>query len=94
MIKIASNGGDTSRKIQCCKFRELAYSLGFKKEDIPEEVSNGRMQRFDEILDFTRRAVNQKKSNRKSEYELDRISRYFKDVLKKNIVLAYDVVVA
>ena len=94
MLKAASTGGDTSRKAQCSEYRKIAANFGFKKKDFPEEVLNGRMQRFDEVLDFTRRACNQKKSNRKSNYQLDRISRYFKDVQTKNIEFATDVVEA
>ena len=94
MLKAANTGGNTSLKRQCSEYRRIAKDLGFKNEDIPEEVRSCRMQRFDAVLDFRRRACNQKKSNRKSNYQLNRISRYFKDVMKKNIAFACDVVEA
>ena len=88
MERAAKIGGSTTKKAQCAKFREIALKLGYKDEDIPQDVRNGRMQRFDEILDFTLRACNQKKSNRNDNYDIDRLSRYLKDVLKKNIEFA------
>ena len=51
------------------------------------------MQRFDAVLDFSLRACNQKRSNRKDTYELDRLSRYLKDVIRKNVEYACDMVV-
>jgi len=92
MEKIADSGGDTSRQIQCAKYRKIATNLGFKKEDLPIEVVNGRMQRFDGLLNFTRRAINQKRTNRKSSYALDRLSRYMKDVMRRNIDYGCDMV--
>ena len=94
MLKAAETGGDTSLKRQCSEYRKIAKKLGFKNSDIPEEVSSCRMQRFDAVLNFRRRACNQKKSNRKSDYQLNRISRYLKDVIKKNIAFACDVLEA
>ena len=86
MLKAASIRGDTTKKAQCAKYKKIAKDLGYKSDDIPEDVINGRMQRFDAVLDFSLRACNQKKSNRKESYELDRLSRYIKDVLKKNSI--------
>lgn len=94
MVAIARQGGDTTRRAQCAKYREIAYKLGYKKIDIPEDVLNGRMQRFDKLLNFSHRASNQKKANRDAHYELDRLSRYIKDVVKKNVEFATDMVKA
>ena len=88
MLKTASQGGDTSIKRQCSKYRKIALELGFKEEDIPDDVKKGRMQRFDRYLGFTLRACNQKKVNRKTSYEIDRLSRYVKDLIKRNISFA------
>ena len=85
MLKTAKIGGDTRRKAQCAKYRKIAYELNYMKEDISVDVRNNRMQRFDSILDFSLRAINQKKDNRKSTYEIDRLSRYVKDLMKRNI---------
>ena len=90
MIKAARTGGDTTRRVQCSKYKSIALEMGFKPKDFPEDVKNGRMQRFDKYLNFTKRAFNQKKSNREENYELDRISRYMKDLIKKNINFAAD----
>ena len=92
MLKAAETGGDTTKKAQCAKYREIAAKLGYKEEDIPDDVRNGRMQRFDDVLNFTLRAINQKKSNRKDNYDLDRLSRYMKDLIRKNIKFACDLV--
>ena len=94
MDKLADTGGDTSKKTQCSLYRKIAKKLGYKKEDLPIEVMNRRMQRFDDVLNFSRRAINQKKANRKDNYDLDRLSRYIKDVMRKNIVYACDMVEA
>ena len=88
MLKTANQGGNTSMKQQCSKYRKIALELGFKEEDFPDDVKNGRMQRFDRYLGFTLRACNQKKVNRKTSYEIDRLSRYVKDLIKRNIAFA------
>ena len=46
------------------------------------------MQRFDKYLGFTLRACNQKKTNRNTSYEIDRLSRYVKSMIKRNIAFA------
>ena len=53
MIKTANLGGDTTRKSQCTKYKKIALEMGYKKEDFPEEVLNERMQRFDNVLNFS-----------------------------------------
>ena len=88
MIKAAKMGGNTTRREQCSKYRKIALKLGFEEKDIPIDVKNSRMQRFDHILNFTRRACNQKKSNLNEKYDIDRLSRSMKDVIKKNIDFA------
>ena len=92
MEKAARVGGDTTRKTQCTKYKQIARSLGFEDKKFPEEVLNGRMQRFDKYLNFTLRACNQKKSNREENYELDRLSRYIKHRIEKNVIYAQDLV--
>ena len=92
MLKAANIGGDTTKKEQCAKYKKIAKELGYTKKDFPEDVLNGRMQRFDAVLDFSLRACNQKRSNRKDNYELDRLSRYIKDVVKRNVKYASDMV--
>ena len=92
MLKTAKMGGDTSRKAQCSKYRKIAKEQGFTKDDIPEDVNNCRMQRFDAYLDFTLRACNQKKANRNPSYEIDRLSRYVKDLMKRNIAYACELI--
>ena len=49
MIKIANTVGDTSKKAQCSLYRKIANKMGYKKEDLPIEVKNGRLQRFDDV---------------------------------------------
>ena len=84
MEKAAKIGGSTTKKTQCAKFRDIALQLGYMNKNIPQDVRNGRMQRL-EILDFTLRACNQKKSNRNGNYDIDRLSRYLKDKILKKI---------
>lgn len=61
MVTAARNGGDTTRREQCVRYKQIALKLGFTEADFPEEVLNERMQRFDKHLQFTLRACNQKK---------------------------------
>ena len=88
MLKIARLGGDTTRRTPCEKYREIALNLKFEEMDIPEEVKGERMQRFDKVLNFSLRATNQTKSNRMDKYEIDRLSRYFMDLLRQNTQFA------
>ena len=52
------------------------------------------MQRFDAYLNFSYRAINQKKANRDDNYEIDRLSRYIKDVVSNNTRFAYDTILS
>ena len=70
----------------------IKKNLWFQDDKFPEEVLNGRMLRFDQYLNFTSRACNQKKANREDNYEIDRLSRYIKDRLRKNVEYTIDLV--
>ena len=71
---------------------EKGSQKGYKEDDIPDDVHSLRMQRFDGVLNFKLRAVNQKKSNRDDNYELDRLSRYMKDLVVQNVKYASECV--